>query len=102
MKKYKVVLVDIAKLDVKEIRLNYRLIKKELGKRFSADLQNTLFSIERLPTAYAVRYGNVRFANLDIFPYLIEFFINEQNTVIIIAILFNARDPNFLKSRSQL
>jgi hypothetical protein len=45
IKKYKVVIADLAKLDVKEIRLNYKLIQKELAKKFSADLQITLLSI---------------------------------------------------------
>ena len=102
IKKYKVVIADAAKLDVKEIILNYKLIQKELAKRFSADLQIALFSIEKLPSAYAKRYGDVRFANLDIFPYLVEFFIKDNNEIIVIAVLYNGRDPNFLKSRSQL
>ena len=77
MKKYSLVLLDFAKQDAKEINRWYKSIRKELAKRFTSDLKNTLFSIERLPTAYAIRYEKVRFANLDIFPYLIEFFINE-------------------------
>jgi hypothetical protein len=68
MKRYSLVLLDITKQDAKEIKRWYSSIRKELGKKFTADLKNTLFSIERLPTAYAIRYKNVRFANLDIFP----------------------------------
>jgi hypothetical protein len=42
MKKYNVELLDIAKQDVKEVRLWYKIIQKELGKRFTADLKKTL------------------------------------------------------------
>jgi hypothetical protein len=100
MKRYSLVLLDIAKQDAKEIRHWYSTIRKELGKRFTADLKNMLLSIERLPTAYAIRYKNIRFANLDIFPYLVEFFIKEDNTIVVIAILYNGRDPKVFKEKS--
>ncbi len=87
------VLLDITKQDAKKIKRWYSSIRKELSKRFTADLKNSLFSIERLPTAYAIRYKDVRFANLDIFPYLVEFFIKEDNSIVVIAILYNGRDP---------
>jgi ParE toxin of type II toxin-antitoxin system, parDE len=99
MKKYSLGLLDIAKQDAKEIKRWYSSIRKELGKRFTADLKNTLFSIERLPTAYAIRYKNVRFANLDIFPYIVEFFIKEDNAIIVIAILYNGRDPKVFEEK---
>lgn len=102
MKKYNLFVIDAAKIDIKEIRLHYKLIQKELGKRFTADLQNTLLSIERLPTAFAIRYENIRFANLDIFPFIIQFFIKDDKSIIVIAILYNGRDPEYLKSQSIL
>ncbi len=45
MKRYSLVLLDIAKLDAKEIRHWYSTIRKELGKRFTADLKNMLLSM---------------------------------------------------------
>jgi ParE toxin of type II toxin-antitoxin system, parDE len=102
MKKYSLALLDIAKQDAKEIKHWYSSIRKELGKRFTADLKNTLFSIERLPTAYAIRYKNIRFANLDIFPYVVEFFIKEDSSIVVIAILYNGRDPKVFKEKSDL
>jgi hypothetical protein len=101
MKKYDVELLDIAKQDVKEVRLWYKSIQKELGKRFTADLKKTLISIERLPTAFALRYKNIHFANLDIFPYIVEFYIQDENKVVVIAILYNGRDPNYFKQKSE-
>ncbi len=42
----------------------------------------------------------MRFANLDIFPYLVEFFIKEDNSILVIAILYNGRDPKIFKEKS--
>jgi hypothetical protein len=55
--------------------------------------------ILKMPSAYAVRYRNVRIAHTKIFPYNIHFFIDEtRKQVIITGIVHNKKkDALFLK-----
>jgi plasmid stabilization system protein ParE len=93
MKKYKIIIRDEAKKDVKEYRSWYNQQQKGLGKRFTKDLRNTLLSIARNPTSYAVRYAQNRKANLDIFPYGVFFLIDNIDSIVyVIAVMHNARD----------
>jgi hypothetical protein len=98
MKKYKLVVLDIAKQDAKNARKWYREQQIGLDKRFTVDMNDTLRRILRTPSAYAIRYRNNRQANFDIFPYIIHFFI-EETTIIVTAILYAGRDPNLAKQR---
>jgi len=54
MKKHKIVIQYPAKKDVKESVSWYNQQQKGLGKRFTADLRNTLLRIENNPASYAV------------------------------------------------
>ncbi len=69
-----------------------------LGERFVSSVKKTLFDILKMPSAYAVRYRNVRIAHTKVFPYNIHFFIDEsKKQVIIIGIVHNRRqDALFL------
>jgi plasmid stabilization system protein ParE len=71
---------------------------KGLSNRFAQAVKATIQQILKHPTAYAVRYNNVRIAHTDKFPYAIHFYI-ENDTIIIIAIIFNGRDPNITLKR---
>ena len=93
MKKHKIVIQYPAKKDVKESVSWYNQQQKGLGKRFTADLRNTLLRIENNPASYAVRYAQNRKANLSKFPYGVFFYIdNIKGIVYIIAVKHNARD----------
>lgn len=93
MKKYKIIIQNPAKKDVRESRNWYNQQQQGLGKRFTADLRNTLSNIANNPTSYAVRYAQNRKSNLAKFPYGVFFFIDEINsTVYIIAVKHNAMD----------
>jgi len=93
MKKYKVVIQNPAKEDVRESRSWYNRQQKGLGKRFIVDLRKTLLSIEKNPTSFAIRYERNRKANLSKFPYGVFFFVDEPfDIVYIIAVKHNARE----------
>jgi len=46
-----------------------------------------------MPTAYAMRYRNIRIAHTKVFPYNIHFYIDETKAqVVIIGIVHNKRN----------
>lgn len=48
--------------------------------------------IQSLPAAYAVRYKDVRIANLAVFPYAVHFII-DADTIIVLAVHHTAINP---------
>ena len=68
--------------------------KKGLGHKFLAEVRNKNSLLRQNPLAYAIRYGNVRTANLDIFPFMIHFTIEEHDTLLISAILHTKLDSS--------
>ena len=74
--------------------------EKWIGKTICESYQTGYFEFAKTPTAYAIRYKNVRIAYQAVFPYAIHFYIDEQQNIIVItAIVFAGRDPDFAKSR---
>ena len=94
MKEYKVHLILVAYNDLDDARAWYRKINPELPKKLNHHVKITMEQIRSLPTAYAIRYHNVRIANIAVFPYAIHFIIEAPNTVVVIAVHHTAIDPN--------
>lgn len=102
MKKYKIELTSLARIDIKEARGWYNLQQKGLGKRLTVDLHNLLRSISNHPTVFSIRYKDYRLANLKKFPYVIHFTINEDRAVVYInAFVHASRHPDMVKGRSR-
>lgn len=93
MKRYKAHLIPAAYNDLIEARAWYRKINPELSKRLNQHVKMTMEKIRHVPTAYAIRYKNVRVANITIFPYPIHFIIEETNIIVVIAVHHTAVDP---------
>lgn len=95
MKKYKVVVLQLAKDDIREARWWYNRQQPGLGKRLTQDMAATLRKIASNPTSFSVRYKQVRLAHFDRFPYAAHFYIDENtDTVYVIAILHISRHPD--------
>jgi len=91
---YKVRLLPSARNDLKDSRLWYRAINADLPKRFAFYVNESINNISLFPHAYAIRYKNIRIANVRIFPFAIHFFIDEDiDTVIVIAIHHSSINP---------
>ena len=100
VKKYKVVVLELVKTDVREARRWYNQQQPGLGKRFNQDMTATLRKIANNPAAFAVRYKVIRLAHFNTFPYAAHFYIDEQNdNVYITAILHVSRHPDVPKDR---
>lgn len=66
--------------------------KNGLGTRFVSAVKETAANIIKMPSAYAVKYKNVRIAHVKTFPYNIHFFIDEATQqIVIISIIHNKR-----------
>ena len=73
MKTYKVVVLNIAKVDVKEAHKWYDTQLKGLGKRFKNEVKRQIALIKINPQTRSVRYDDVRLAVIEKFPYSIHY-----------------------------
>jgi len=96
---YKVYYLDEVGNDISVAKQWYAEQQEDLDKRFVSAVKEALSGIVKMPSAFAVRYKNVRIAHTKIFPYNIHFFIDETNAqVVIIGIVHNKRnDALFLE-----
>jgi mRNA-degrading endonuclease RelE of RelBE toxin-antitoxin system len=97
---HNVLYFDEVTQDIKEAKRWYRSQLKGLEKRFAEDIKTAISRLRERPDVHAIRYKNIRIAHPDIFPYSIHFYIDDNtNTVVIIAIIHNSRDPFFSQQR---
>ena len=91
---YKSVILPSAKKDIREAAKWYEKQQRGIGKRFLAEVRKKNQQLNRNPFAYAIRYGNVRTAIVDIFPYMIHFTIESGNSILISAVLHTSLNPS--------
>jgi plasmid stabilization system protein ParE len=97
---YKIVILPSAKQDIKEAASWYNAQQKGLGKKFTAQVRKKTKFIQENPEATAVRYDDIRTAVLEVFPFMIHYFIEEsQKTVVITSVLHTSRNPDLWKER---
>ena len=89
---YKVFYLDEVENDLIAAKQWYAEQQKGLEVRFTVAVKETLSNILKMPSAYSVRYRNVRIAHTKIFPYNVHFYIDEAKAqVVIIGIVHNKR-----------
>ena len=98
---YKVIILPLAKKDIKESALWYNKKQKGLGKRFTLEIRRKINLLKQEPYAAAIRYDDVKTAVLDIFPYMVHYSVDEAEKLIVIsAVLHTSRSPdNWKKGR---
>lgn len=95
---YKVTILPLAKLDIREAALWYNSKQRGLGKRFTLHIRQKTALLRQEPFATAVRFDDVRTAVLDVFPFMIHYTTDESKKLIIIsAILHTSRNPDLWK-----
>jgi plasmid stabilization system protein ParE len=96
-KKYKI--LQLAVQDFSEAKKWYANLKVNgLSNRFSAEVKSAIKNILSNPYANAIRYREVRITHTKKFPYAIHYFI-EEDTIVIIAIIYDRRDPSLTLKR---
>jgi len=95
MKKYKIKIEPEALADIQTITAWYNEAQTRLGERFQKTVISHINSLNKNPQICAIRYKEIRCVLIKKFPYMVHFFINdENNTVEILAIISTDRDPN--------
>jgi hypothetical protein len=93
MRRYKVSIIPAAFQDMQQARRWYHSKSHQLPSRFTNDVKQVLERIRSAPGVHAVRYKEVRIANLPVFPYAIHYII-EADTVVVLAVHHTAINPN--------
>jgi len=90
---YNICYLDEVENDIAIAKQWYAEQQKELDVQFVFAVKKTLSDIAKMPSAYAVRYRNVRIAHTKVFPFNVHFYIDEINTqVVIIGVVHNTRN----------
>lgn len=94
MKKFTIAFSPFAFDDIEQVVDYYNQLQPGLGKRFIQQVNLSFTVIKRNPFFAAVRYDNIRCAQVKKFPYLVHYHIDEkQGLVTIIAVYSTHREP---------
>ena len=78
--------------DVQDAKKWYKEQQEGLEERFALAIEEAIVKILKMPSAYAVRYKNIRIAHPKVFPYNIHFYIDEDaQNVVFTGIIFNKK-----------
>jgi hypothetical protein len=80
---YTALYLDDVRNDILNAKQWYAKQQDGLGERFVLFVKEAVTSILKMPSAFAIRYRNVRIAHTKKFPYNIHFFIDEEKKQII-------------------
>ena len=70
-------------------------LSENSGYRFADEIDSGLTQILKMPTAYSFRYKNVRAKQVNKFPFLIYFVIDEEKLTIEVLRIFNTYQNPF-------
>ena len=71
----------------------YNEQSKGLGKRFYSKIDKTIKVISKNPYAFEIKFDFFRGATVDVFPYIIMYFIQEPDKIVIANIFHTSRKP---------
>ena len=93
--KFKKLVSETVKINLKETSLWYNSKQKGLGKRFLIDVNSTVDYICINPLHFQIRYDTIRIAFLEKFPYGIHYeYLEDKNQVNIYAVFHSSRNPD--------
>ncbi len=98
MKKYKVKIDQDALIDIQEITNWYDNKQKGLGKRFQLTAIKQINTLSKYAHSHAIRYQKFRCMVIKKFPYMVHYYINEENSLVeVFAVIGTSRDPEIWK-----
>ena len=95
---HKLIIKPFAELDATDAANWYNNMRDGLGDEFLLALDAKMSAILRNPNQFKSVFKNIRRALTDRFPYGI-FFIEENSTIYVLAILHTSRSPKIWKNR---
>ena len=94
MKRFEIILLDDAIVDIQYAIDYYKTISSVLAKKFHIAVKNTFAELKGNPF-YQVRYGNVRMRSVKGFPYILHFIVDENTTsVFVYGLRHSALNPD--------
>ena len=97
---FRAIILPLAQEDIYEATRWYESKQNGLGRRFTAEVRKKVRHIRQHPLSYAIRYDNVRTAVVEVFPFMIHYTVDEeQQTILIAAVLHTSRDPEIWTNR---
>jgi plasmid stabilization system protein ParE len=98
---YKSVILPTVKEDLREAVKWYNHAHSGLGKKLVARFRERLAELRGNPLTCQIRYSEVHTALVEQFPYMVHYFVDQQNkTIVVISILHTSRDPKIWEERA--
>lgn len=98
--KFKSVIQNTAKNDLREAVKWYNIQKKGLGNEFLSTVRQTISRLQLYPNLAQIRYFEVHTAVMETFPYMIHYYIDSnKKAIIVIGILHTSKNPDNWKNR---
>lgn len=92
---YKVIILPLAKQDIKEAADWYNSRQKGLGKRYTMQVRKTINFLKLNHYTFANRYSDIRTAIVEVFPFMIHYKVDDDKKLVIIsAVLHTSRSPD--------
>lgn len=86
--------------DIQEAKIWYKEQKDGLEVEFALAIEKAIQQVLKMPSAYSIRYKNIRIAHPKTFPYNIHFYIDEACEIVVFtAIVHNKRDGKLAINR---
>lgn len=89
MKRFEVLFSPQALTDIEEAVDYYNKISLGLGNRFLTEFERTYKAISLNPFFASVKYGQVRCAAFNKFPFSVHYLINSRTKAVTIVAVFN-------------
>jgi len=90
----KIEIIELAQQELEDAVLFYELEQPGLGKRFKAEVRQTLKRIQMYPKAWPIERGEVRKCFVHKFPYNVLYSVYSQK-IVILAIAHQHRKPGY-------
>ncbi len=98
---YKIIVSPAANLDITFYIDWYNKAQPGLGIKFYKQLQFIFKILHKNPFAFPVRYKSSHSALVKKFPYLIHYYVDKENSIVIVSsVLHTSRDPIIWQERS--
>ncbi len=99
--RFKIVYSPDVKEDVQEAIDWYNSKQRGLGSKFVKALKKHFKTIKENPFGFAERFENIRCLPLKKYPYMIFYWVNEENKTVYIEAVFNThQDPESWNKRT--
>ena len=100
-KNYKSIIIQDAKDDMRFAAIWYNKQRTGLGKDFIKHVRERVHSLQQNPLTCQVRYKVVHTAIVEKFPYMIHYYIDDDNKIItVVAVLHTSQSPQIWNDRT--